>query len=300
MSIASRAGFPKHLDGDINRIFFNEYKAYAKEYDKIAKIVPAPAGDHFTEAELSSIGAVREKAEGTAIEFATPVEGNEVTRRYTAFGLAIQITFEMMQDDLFKNFMKLPAELGKSAAYKCETAFFDLFNSGFSVHEAWDGNEIFEDSARTTLLSGESLNNAISAASLSETSLMAMFEYFDSTIDTAGRPVTCTPRTLLVPTALRGQANVLLKTANKPGSMDNDINTVRDYGGWGIHISRHLTSATAYFVLSDEHDFRFMWKNPVQLEAGDDLLTKNAIWALYMRFATFCNNPIGACGNAGA
>ena len=142
MGVATTTAFTKHLDGDINKILMDSYLQYPTQYDKIARSQKAPPGGHYTEAQLSSLGALREKPEGTAIVFDTPVEGNEIERTYKNFGLGFQITEEMLQDDLQRNFMKMPRELGKSAAYKRETQFFDLFNNGYDTHLAWDSNEI--------------------------------------------------------------------------------------------------------------------------------------------------------------
>ena len=300
MAISNTKVFTKHLDGDVNDIFFGDYLAYKSEHDKIAKIKNAPPGGHYTQAELSGLGPLQKVNEGGQFIFDNPLEGNEVERTYTKYGLGFQITEEMMYDDLQKNFMSMPKELAKSAALKKETVFFDLFNSGFGTHTSWDGQFIFDNAVHTTLKTGEAINNAPAAGgSLSETTLQAAYEYFDNAIDSAGRPIVLMPKILLVPTELQWAAAVLLKTDAQVNSANNDINTIKDRGGLQIFVSRYLTSSTAWFVLSDEHDFRFLWKNDVELQSSDDFMTGNALFKATMRFTAFCNNYIGAYGNAG-
>ena len=51
------------------------------------KMMDAPPGNHYTEAELSPFGALREIPEGTGVEFDAPVEGHKKVIYYTAFGL---------------------------------------------------------------------------------------------------------------------------------------------------------------------------------------------------------------------
>ena len=82
--------------------------------------------------------------------------------------------------------------------------------------------------------------------------------------------------------------------------MDNNINTIKDRGGLSLIISRHLTSDTAFFVLSKDHDFKFRWYDDIALQSTDDFQTGNAMYKATERFSVFCNNFIGAYGNLGA
>lgn len=294
--------FSKHLDGDVTNIFFNEYGSYETQFDKIPKIIKAPPGGHFTEAELSSIGALQEKPEGTGIVYDTPVEGNEVTRYYTTYALGFQITKEMLADDLQRNFMKMPRELGKSAAYKRETEFFDLFNNGFANHTAWDGKAIFYydgSTHRETLKSGDNMDNAPStAAELSYSSLQSALEYGMKCKDSAGRPVPMKPWLLIIPPELYFTAKNLQLAEFEPGSGDNDVNVVRNEG-WQYFVSPHITDSKYWFVLFKDHDFRFLWKEKVAIESADDFNTGNRLYKATMRFSTFCNNPLGCYGTTG-
>jgi len=293
--------FPKHLDRDINKIFFDDYTARSPEYPMLVEVEMAPPGNHYTEAELSILGGLRTIPEGDGVTFDNPIEGNEKTRYYIEYGLGIQITHQMASDDLTGNFQKLPKKLSKSANDKVEVTVADLFNSGFTVHEAWDGNYIFYDT-RTTLKSGDTIDNSGTAASLSETSLIASFEYFDTLVDSAGYPLMATPKLLCVPTELRATAERLLRTPQVVGGVNNDLNMVGPQGFFGpqLFVSHYFTSSTAWFVLSDLWDGRLYWKEKFSMESADDFFTGNALFKVVGRFSTFVNNPIGGFGNTGA
>lgn len=304
MAITNTKVFGKHLDADISNIFFDDFATSPSEYDKIAKVSPAPAGNHLTEAELSPLGALKEIPEGTGVTFDLPVEGHEKTVYYTKYGLGFQITQEMMKDDLTGNFKKMPTKLAKSAAYKRETVFWNLFNTGFTSELAWDGQYVF-DSDHVTMKSGKTIaNKPGTAGSLSETTLQAAFEYFDTLVDEAGMPLDFDgPKILVVPTQLRYTAYKLMNTLNKLGSMNNDINVMapgNDYVNYSLHVSRYLTSATGWFLLSPMHDFRFITKEDATLESSDDFYTGNALFKVTMRFACSVFDYKGAYGNAGA
>lgn len=293
--------FPKHLDRDINKIFFDDYTARTPEYPMLVEVSMAPPGNHYTEAELSILGGLREIPEGDGVTFDNPVEGNEKTVYYTEYGLGVQITHQMALDDLTGNFDRLPRKLSKSANDKVESKVADLFNSGFDTHTAWDGNYIFYDS-RTTLKSGDTIDNNGTAASLTETSLIAAFEYFDTLVDSGGYPLLAMPKLLVVPTELRATAERLLRTPQVVGSANNDLNMTGPQGFFGpqLFVSHYLTSSTAWFVLSDLWDGRLYWKEKFYMESADDYFTGNALFKVVGRFVPFVMNPIGGYGNAGA
>ena len=303
MAIANTRVFGKHFDRDINRIFFDEYAGLPTEYDKIVNVVTAPAGNHYTEAELSPLGGLREVPEGTGIQFDDAVEGHEKTVYYTEFGLGFQVTQHMVKDDLTTNFTRMPKKLAKSAVNKVETEVASLFNAGFvtTTHTAWDAKAIFTTN-HTTLKSGDTIDNDPTAASLSETTVQAMFEYFDSLVDEAGYPLLVRPTKLLIPKELRGTAARLFGTGQKVGSANNDINLASSGNLYDLDVmvNHYFTSTTAWFVLSDIADFRLMWKEKPVMESSDDFFTGNALFKINTRFVTFCNDYKGAIGNSGA
>lgn len=295
--------YGNNLDRDIFKIFFDDYRDYPSEHDKVAKISTAPPGNDYTESELSPLGALLTVKEGQGVTFDLPEQGHKKTRYYTKYGLAFQITEEMWKDDLQRQFMTMPSKLSKSAAQKKETVFWDLFNSGFGTHLAWDGQYIF-DTDHTTLKSGETISNDGTAAALSETSLQAGFEYFDALVDEAGNPIIMQPNMLIVPKELRFTAGQLTKNLSNINSANRDLNTVNSNNNmvdpYQLFISRYLTSTTAWFLLSPDHDFRLLWKEQPVLDSADDFLTNNALFKVFMRFSAFCNMYKGAFGNEGS
>jgi phage major head subunit gpT-like protein len=305
MAITNTTVYGNHLDRDVNDIFFDDYEVYRREYPSIAKMENAPAGNHYTESEISPLGALREIPEGNGIYFDIPVEGHKKVVYYTKYGLGFQITEEMMKDDLFGNFKKMPKKLAKSAALKPDAVFWDLFNNGFGTHTAWDSQYVF-DTDHSTLKSGTTIaNEPATAGTLSETTLQAAYEYFDAIIDEAGFPIQMTPFLVVVPTELRWTAGKLLQTEFQVGSANNDVNTVNPGNnivpsGWNYFVSRYLTSTTAWFLLAKEHDFRILWKDNTRLESADDFYTGNALFKVVQRYAVFVMDYKGAYGNEGA
>ena len=301
--IANTGIFGKHFDGDINDIFFDELIPYQTEYDKIVSPQKAPPGNHYTEAELSPLGQLQDIAEGAAVTFDLPVEGHEKTIYYTQSGLGFQVTKQMVRDDLFKNFQRMPRKLAKSAAYKRETEFFELFNTAFvaTYHTAWDGLALC--TSHTTLKSLDTIDNDLTPAALSETSLQAMFEYYDNLVDEAGMPAVMNPWKLVTGVANRWVVGRLQKQQFNIGSDDRDVMSTNPSNGlvapWEPHLSRHMVDDDRFFLVAREHDMRYYWKEEAQLDSADDFFTGNALFKVIMEFACFTMDYRGICGNPG-
>lgn len=300
--VGTTKAFPKELDKSIDNIFFHQYTEAQTYYDKVAHVVSSYSGSSIKESELSGIGPLQEIHEGRRVPLAELVEGNEKERTPTEYALGFQITQPMWEDDdRHQNIRNATSELGKSAAYKRETAFWDLFNSGFTVHQAWDGNYIWVASGRTALNGGADTSNrpAVDIA-LSETGVNAAIEHFKKVKGSSGRFIGMSLNMLVVPVELDQTAWQLHANKMSPGTMDNDLNTLQRDGKWSYLSVPHLTSATAWYALSAEHDFRFAWKRPISFESGDDIHTGNRIYKTHCRFIVFVNNYTGTYATVGA
>lgn len=307
MSVSNTKVFGNHLDGDVNKMFFDGYKQYPGEHTKLAKFQYETGngkGDHYREGALSPLGAVGVIPQGNPVTFDDPVEGNVKRSEYVKYGLGFQITEEMMEDDLHQNFRGMPAKLSKSMGFKKDSEYFYLFNQAFSAtyKTDWTGNALCNASGRTTLKSGDGIENRPDTdAALSETSLQAALSYFDGLKDEAGFPIYMTPKYLLVPTAERFTANNLWQANGKPISADNDINSVSPAyipEQWSPFVSRWLTDTDNWFLIAEEHDCRFIWRTPVRLQSTDDFLTGNALFKSTMRFVCDTYDPRGVYGSA--
>lgn len=302
MAVANRANFPNLLDKAIDKTFMDALANTESEYQKIAKIESPMPGESIVESEISGLGNLYEMTEQGRVTYDTPVEGHKKARYYTKYGLGFQVTEEMIQDEVHDKIMKMPSALGEAAVQKLNLVFFDLFNNGFGTHLAWDGQYIF-DTDHTTLKSGDTISNDGTAADLSETSLQAAFEYFDKLKTESGYPMSLTPSTLLVPVDERWTAMKLMSGDRVLGSANNDyLTTNPTYGmvpGWKVVVSKYLTDADAWFLLSDKHDFRMVFKKKPTMEKTDDFDTGNRLYKVTTRFAAFCNQYKGAYGNAG-
>jgi phage major head subunit gpT-like protein len=300
-SPANTKSYPLQLDRDINEMFQDEYLGYPSQFDKIAHVQKAPAGGHITKAEISSLGLPVVIPEGGSMVFDFPIEGNKLTFYWKKYGLGFQATEEDIRYERFGKIKGMAASLGRSMAYEREVIFWDLLNSGFATHAAWDANYLFTASGRYTLKSHTAMNNRPAVdASLSETTLQAALEYGENAVNSSGEPITLTPWMLVTTTKNNRVAKVLLETDKKVGSNDNDKNIMN--GVLDLFVCRHLTysgSNYPWFVLYKEHDLNFWWEMPITDMKSSDFNTGNVLWQSKMIFGVGCFNPIGMYGTTG-
>ena len=70
-----------------------------------------------------------------------------------------------------------------------------------------------------------------------------------------------------------------MKTPTKPYSADSTINSIR--GQYSSKVWHYLTAPLTWFVISADHDIRFMWRDKPEFSSGDDFDTgdsKHKVW----------------------
>lgn len=297
VSPAMTGGFSQFLATDYKKIFFDNYRRRVPEYTRVAKVQNV-SQHSWKEGSAMVFGAHQQLAEGQAPDFDVIVQGPEKEVTFTQYALGFEMTRNMYRDDQTGNFKKIPAELGKSANYTLDTLFWDIFNSGFvtTARTGIDAGALF---ASHTQINGDTQSNLGTAATLGETALELGLNAFEALENENGIPIEMKPNLLIIPYQLKWAAKRLLLSEFRPGSMDNDINALKDEG-LQYYVCHYLTSSTAWFLLSPDHDLRHMWRDNVEFDSGDDFRTKNAMFTSMFRCAEEFWDWRGAWGNAGA
>ena len=303
MAIMNTRDFPKQLDRDIDKMFFDEYTRYSSMYEKLFEIENFPSGGKYSAAALSGLGNLQSINEGASVDFDQAVEGNAKEVTPDEFGLAVQITRNMMEDEHHGKVKRLPQRLAHSANHRKELEAADVFINGndSTKQTAWDGKALFAND-HTTLKSGDTIDNLVTS-DLSETSLQAAFDFADTLVDEAGFPIMARVTALVVPTNLRWMAKRLKRqdsgiseysTANSlfENYESNDMTTNPSNGyvdDWEVMVWRYLDAAQGgddnnWYVCIDVPDsLKFLWQRKATLESGDDFLTGSALFKLTMR-----------------
>ncbi len=288
---------------DFDKIYYDSYLRTRPEYTQWCNVLTGNAS-YFRAGQIAGFGLIPDIDEGGAITATSLKQGSEKTIKYTNVAVQIQVTKNMQEDDKSGLIAKLPEMLGKSMLYTCETKAADLLNSGFvtTVRTGIDGAALFSSH---TLIDpvGSSLtySNLGTAASLSETSLLALMDIMENMVNQNGIPAPVRPKVLIVPVALRWIAERLITSELRPGTMDNDPNVIKNHG-LSFMVSHFLTSSTAYFLLPDkaDHDLQFVWRRKQQTQAQDDFNTDSWMYKITARMTADFFDHLGVAGNAGA
>lgn len=277
-------GFASLLTPEYSDVFFDEYMRQPEEFKRVANITNE-TGHFVKEGDMVGLGAMQEMHENQAIPFERFEEGNNKTVYFTDFGLGIQMSRNMYDDDLTGHMKKSIGELGKSAAYTRDLKFWDILNSGedAAARVGLDGEPLF-DAAHPVQGTGDTISNIVSG-SLSKTTLESAVDHLEGLVNEKGIPIVYRPRLLVVPYQQKWIAKELLESELDPESANNSINALR---GEGLQFmtAHYLSDSNACFLLASEHDLRFMWRRPAEFKGTDDFNTEAAMFKGTMRFQT--------------
>lgn len=289
--------FSQLLSKDYEKIFFDEFMRYEKEYARVAK-EDSFDGAYKKEGEIMGLKELQRMYEGQEIPYEAFEQGNEKELRPRKFGLGVQVTQEMKDDDRTGHIGQLMQELGKAADYSLEVEFWDLLNSGFVTtnRTGIDGKALFADD-HETLDGTTTIDNDGTNATLSTSSLQAMYNYFDDLVDERGRPIKSTPRMLIIPPQLKWKAQELMLSEYNPENANMQYNTVK---GLEFMVCHYLTSNTAWFVLGEDHDLRFIWRKQLAYKQTDDFNTESTLVKVTGRYRADFVRFREAYGNSGA
>jgi hypothetical protein len=248
----SRAQLAKELEPGLNALFGLEYKNYENQH---AEIFDKESSDRAFEEEvmLSGFGTAGVKQEGSAVGYDDAQE--TFTSRYTheTIALAFSITEEAIEDNLYDSLgSRYTKALARSMATTKQVKAANVLNNGFnSAFKGGDGKELFATDHPT--LNGTVRNELATAADLNETSLeQALIDIADLK-DERGLKIAARGVKMIIPSALQFTAERLMKSSQRVGTADNDINAVKSMGmiPQGYVVNNYLTDTDAFFIKTD-------------------------------------------------
>lgn len=276
--------FSQLISKDYDRIAYDEYMRQPEEFTKIANISNENSA-YIKEGQVYPLGAHQSLSEGEAIGFDSLEQGNDKIVYFNKYGLGIQITEEMYDDDQSGIMKKLFSELGKSAAYTRDLSFFDILNNAFATtyYTGFDGKALCDDS-HSLGTTGETLDND-GAVSLSTSGLEAGMNHFENMRNDKNIPVVSKgPYLLVIPYGLKWKAEELLLSPYNPDNANDQYNSL---GNENISymIGHYLTDSNNWFLIDKGmHDLRFIWRKKFAVKRKDDFNTDTMLAKGTMRY----------------
>jgi len=298
----SRAQLVKELEPGLNALFGLEYNRYDNE---AALIFATETSDRAFEEEvmLSGFGAAATKTEGAMVTFD---DAKEVyTARYTneTIALAFAITEEAIEDNLYDRLAaRYTRALARSMAHTKQVKGAAILNNAFTSGTGGDGS--FLCVTTHPLSTGGTWSNALAtAADLSETSLEQALIDIAAFVDERGLKIALQAQRMIIPKELQFTAERILRSPQRVGTADNDINAIYQTGmvPQGYHVNHFLADTDAWFLITDApNGLKHFVRAPIKTAIEGDFDTGNVRFKARERYTCGWSNPRGIFGTPGA
>ena len=298
----SRSQLVKELEPGLNALFGLEYKNYANEH---AEIFDTENSDRAFEEEvmLSGFGNAGVKPEGQSINYDAATE--TFTARYTheTLALAFSITEEAIEDNLYDRLAsRYTKALARSMANAKQVKAANVLNRAFnSSYTGGDGLELC--STAHVIVSGTEQNELSTAADLNETSLEQALIDIAALTDERGLKIAAKGNKMIVPSALQFTAERLMKSTQRVGTADNDINAVVSMGmiPQGYTVNHYLTDTDAWFIKTDvPNGLKHFVRAPIKTAMEGDFDSGNVRYKARERYSFGWSDWRGIFGSPGA
>jgi len=296
----SRSQLVKELEPGLNALFGLEYNRYENQH---AEIFPAEASDRAFEEEvmLSGFGSAPVKQEGAGVVFDQAQE--TFTARYThdTIALAFSITEEAIEDNLYD---RLAARYTRALARSMSNtkqvkAAAVLNNAQVTTVTGGDGESLIGNAH--PLATGGTFSNVLAtAADLNETSLEQSLIDIAGFVDERGLKVALSGRKMIIPKELQFTAERLMKSPQRVGTADNDINAMVNMGmiPEGYRVNNFLSDTDSFFILTDTpNGFKHFVRSPIKTAMEGDFDTGNVRFKARERYSFGWSDPRAVFGN---
>ena len=295
----SRSQLVKELEPGLNALFGLEYNRYDNEH---AEIFTTETSDRAFEEEvmLSGFGTAATKAEGAMVTMDQATEA--YTSRYThnTVALGFAITEEAIEDNLYDRLAgRYTRALARSMAQSKQITAANVLNNGFDTANGGDGKALM--TTDHPLANGGTFRNELSTASdLSETSLEQSLIDIAAFVDERGLKIALQGRKLIIPKELQFTAERIMKSPQRVGTADNDINAMANMGmvPEGYVVNNFLTDTDSYFLLTDApNGFKHFIRSPIKTAMEGDFDTGNVRFKARERYSFGFSDPRCVFGN---
>tara|TARA_R100001244_G_scaffold57773_1_gene48890 strand:+ start:1123 stop:2031 length:909 start_codon:yes stop_codon:yes gene_type:complete len=299
----SRAQLVKELEPGLNALFGLEYNRYDNE---AAAVFMTESSDRAFEEEvmLSGFAGASTKTEGAMVTYDNATE--VYTSRYTneTIALAFAITEEAIEDNLYDRLAgRYTRALARSMAHTKQVKGAAILNNAFDAnYTGGDGSALCV--TNHTLANNSTFSNTLAtAADLSETSLEQGLIDIAAFVDERGLKIALQARRMIIPKENQFTAERILKSPQRTGTADNDINALVHMGmiPEGYFVNHYLNDTNAWFLITDApNGLKHFVRAPIKTAIEGDFDTGNVRFKARERYVFGWSDPRGIYGTGGA
>ena len=267
-----------------------KYEMIPSQYDKIFTKHDSKLALERT-AEMRYLGLAQLKTEGGQTSFDNNAGERFVyNQEHNEIALGYAITRKAIDDNLYKTQFH-PSNLGLIESFQQTKEIYgaNILNTAQTYNSAVGGDGVSLVNTSHPIDGGTVANRPAVDADLNESSLLnAMIAIRTNFKDQAGLKVFARGRKLVVPPALEPTAIRLTKTELRPGTANNDVNAILTTAGGlpeGYMVNDFLTSARAWFLLTNIDGLSYMERVSFETDMQVDFVTDNLLVKGYERYS---------------
>jgi len=287
----------------LNETFDGIYNVRKDEWSQVFKEQRGIPRNYHEEPVLYGFGAAPELPDGTAVTYQSG--GVLFLARYTyrVYGMAFALTKVLVEDGDHISIGRTYAEhLARSLIETKETLGANILNYAFTAGYVGGDGVTLVNTAHP-IANGQTFSNQLStAAALSQTSLEQILIQIRQAVDNNGKKIRLEPKKIVVSPSNFFQAEVLLKSALRAGTNNNDINplvSTNVLAEGQANLSR-LTSNTAWWVETDAPEgLKLLMRRPLEKSMEGDFETDSMRYKATERYIFGWTDPRGVYGTPG-
>ena len=296
----SRSQLVKELEPGLNALFGLEYSRYENQH---AEIYTTETSDRAFEEEvmLSGFASAPTKQEGADVVF--DQAGETFTARYNheTIALAFAITEEAIEDNLYDRLAaRYTRALARSMANTKQVKAANVLNNAQVTTATGGDGESLIGNAHPLATGGTFSNVLATAADLNETSLEQSLIDIAGFVDERGLKIASQGVKMIIPKELQFTAERLMKTPQRVGTADNDINAIVSMGmlPQGYRVNNFLSDTDSFFILTDiPNGLKMFVRSPIKTAMEGDFDTGNVRFKARERYSFGFSDPRCIFGN---
>ena len=298
----SRQQLAKELEPGLNALFGLEYKNYENQH---AEIFDSENSDRAFEEEvmLGGFAQAAVKPEGSGVSYDQANESFTARYSHETIALAFSITEEAVEDNLYDSIAKRYTKaLARSMANTKQIKAANVLNNGFDTANGGDGKALMATD-HPTISGADQSNELATSADLSETSLEQAMIDIAGFKDERGLKIAARGLKMIIPSALQFTAERILKSNQRVGTADNDINALSSKGmlPQGYVVNNFLTDDDAFFIKTDvPNGLKHFTRAAIKTAMEGDFDTGNMRYKARERYSFGFSDWRGIFGSPGA
>ena len=296
----NRAQLAKELEPGLNALFGMEYARYDSEHEEIFE---TESSDRAFEEEVMIVGFgnASVKGEGEGVSFDQASEGYTSRYSHETIALAFALTEEAVEDNLYDRLAaRYTRALARSMANTKQVKAANVLNNAQVTTATGGDGESLIGNAHPLATGGTFSNVLATAADLNETSLEQSLIDISGFVDERGLKIAAQGIKMIIPKELQFTAERLMKTPQRVGTADNDINAIVSMGmiPQGYRVNNFLTDTDSFFILTDiPNGLKHFVRSPVKTAIEGDFDTGNVRFKARERYSFGFSDPRCVFGN---